>query len=87
MKADRFHDGMEITFRWNERLLPVKFLYDHRDAEGTRDVTDDPERRRGSFALHHATHVLGILLQKPKLWAVSSRPLHRVHAADYICSA
>ena len=44
LKADRFHDGMEITFADGTSVFyGSKFLYDHKDAEGTRDVTDDPE--------------------------------------------
>lgn len=44
LKADRFHDGMEITFADGTSVFyGSQFLYDHRDAEGTRDVTDDPE--------------------------------------------
>jgi hypothetical protein len=44
LKADRFHDGMEITFADGTSVFyGSKFLYDHRDAEGTRDVTVVPE--------------------------------------------
>jgi hypothetical protein len=44
LNADRFHDGMEITFSDGTSVFyGSEFLYDHREAEGTRDVTDDPE--------------------------------------------
>jgi hypothetical protein len=44
LKADRFHDGIEITFADGTSVFyGSEFLYDHRKAEGTRDVTGDPE--------------------------------------------
>ena len=44
LKADRFHGGMEITFSDGTSVFyGSEFLYDHMEAEGTRDVTDDPE--------------------------------------------
>ena len=44
LKADRFHGGMEITFSYGTSVFyGSEFLYDHMEAEGTRDVTDDPE--------------------------------------------
>ena len=45
LKVDRFHNGIEITFADGTSIFyGSDFLYDHRHAEGTRDVTaDDPE--------------------------------------------
>jgi hypothetical protein len=34
--------------------------------------------------LTYAIHVFGLLLQSPRLWAVSSDPLHRAYVANDI---
>jgi hypothetical protein len=44
LEADRFHDGILIRFADGTSIFyGPKFLYEHRGADGNREVADDPE--------------------------------------------
>jgi hypothetical protein len=43
LEADRFHDGILIRFTDGTSVLYAPaFLYEHRGADGNREVPDDP---------------------------------------------
>ena len=43
LAADRFHDGILIRFADGTSVLYTpEFLYEHRGADGNREVADDP---------------------------------------------
>jgi hypothetical protein len=43
LEADRFHDGILIRFADGTSVLYTsEFLYEHRGADGNREVADDP---------------------------------------------
>jgi hypothetical protein len=43
LEADRFHDGIVITFADGTIIFyGSEFLYEHRGADGNREVADDP---------------------------------------------
>jgi hypothetical protein len=43
LEADRFHDGIVITFADGTIIFyGSDFLYEHRGADGNREVADDP---------------------------------------------
>jgi hypothetical protein len=43
LEADRFHDGIRIRFANGTSVLYTpEFLYEHRGADGNREVVDDP---------------------------------------------
>jgi hypothetical protein len=44
LETDRFHDGILIRFADGTSIFyGPKFLYEHRGADGNREVADDPE--------------------------------------------
>lgn len=44
LEADRFHDGAVIRFADGTMIFyGSQFLYEHRGADGHREVADDPE--------------------------------------------
>jgi hypothetical protein len=44
LQADRFNGGILIVFADGTSIVySPKFLYEHRDADGNREVDDDPE--------------------------------------------
>ena len=44
LDADRFHDGVVIRFADGTMIFyGSQFLYEHRGADGNREVADDPE--------------------------------------------
>jgi hypothetical protein len=43
LEADRFHDGIVIRFADGTIIFyGSEFLYEHRGADGNREVVDDP---------------------------------------------
>jgi hypothetical protein len=43
LEADRFHDGILIRFADETSIFYTpEFLYEHRGANGNREVADDP---------------------------------------------
>jgi hypothetical protein len=43
LEADRFHDGILIRFADGTSVFYTpEFLYEHRGADGNREVADDP---------------------------------------------